>query len=105
MPENWDAETYSRRPEEWQNRADSVPEGPRKEACLQLAEGYARLAHLIAARGGTHSEAEPIGTGENAVTSLTSFSVVGADGTSVRHTGSLDSAIRLAGELERTGHT
>jgi len=107
MPENWDAETYRRRAEEWQKRAASLPEGPGKEACLQLAEGYARLAHFIAARGldpGTRSEAEPLGAGENAVTSLTSFSIVCADGTNVRHTGSLDSAIRVACELERAGH-
>src|SRR5690242_20954499 len=104
MPENWDAETYRRRAEEWQKRAASLPEGPGKEACLQLVEGYARLAHFIAARGGTRSEAEPFCAGENAVTSLTSFSVVCADGTNVRHTGSLDSAIRVACELERAGH-
>jgi hypothetical protein len=105
MPENWDAEIYISRAEEWQKRAASLPEGPGKEACLQLAEGYARLAHFIAARGGTRSEAEPFGAGENAVTSLTSFSVVCADGTNVHHTGSLDSAIRVACELECAGHT
>jgi hypothetical protein len=87
MPENWNAETYSRRAEEWQKKAASLHEGPGKEACLQLAEGYARLAHFIAARGGTRSEAEPFCAGENAVTSLTSFSVVCADGTNVRLTG------------------
>jgi hypothetical protein len=107
MPENWDAEIYISRAEEWQKRAASLPEGPEKETCVELAEGYARLAHFIGARGldpGTRSEAEPVGAGENAVTSLTSFSVVCADGTNVRHTGSLDSAIRVACELECAGH-
>jgi len=104
MPQNWNAETYSRRAEEWQKKAASLHEGPGKEACLQLAEGYARLAHFIAARGGTRSEAELFCAGENAVTSLINFSVVCADGTNVRHTGSLDSAIRVACELERAGH-
>jgi hypothetical protein len=76
MPENWDAEIYSRRAEEWQKRAASLPEGPEKRTCVELAEGYARLAHFIAARGldlGTRIEAEPLGAGENAITSLTSF--------------------------------
>jgi hypothetical protein len=48
---------------------------------------------------------KPFGAGEIAVTSLTSFGVVCADRTNVRHTGSLDAAIRLACELERAGHT
>jgi len=100
MPETWDAELYRRRAEGWQTRADSLPEGPDKDACLQLAQGYVRLAHFIEARAFTRSEAERLRAEETA----TSFGVVCADGTIVPHTGSLGSAIQLACDLEGTGH-
>jgi hypothetical protein len=108
MPEIWDADVYRRRAEGWQMRADSLPEGPEKNTCIELAEGYARLAHLLAARGlelGASSDAACSGAGESAVTSPTGFRLVCTDGTTVCHTNSLDSAIRLACELEREGHT
>ena len=108
MPEHWDADVYRRRAAGWQTRAESLPEGPEKDTCVELAEGYARLAHLIAARGlesGARSGTERSGAGESAVTSPTGFRVVCADGTIVCHTDSLDSAIRLACELERNGHS
>jgi hypothetical protein len=108
MPENWDADVYRRRAEGWRARADSLAEGPEKETCVELAEGYARLAHLIAARESvsvTSNEAERSDPGKTAVTSSVTFCVVCVDNTIVSHTGSLDSAIRLACELERDGHT
>jgi len=108
MPEYWDADVYRRRAAEWQTRAVSLPAGPEKDTCVELAEGYARLAHLIAARGlgsGAHGGAERSGAGENAVTPPTGHRVVCSAGTVVCHAESLETAIRLACELERDGHT
>jgi hypothetical protein len=51
MPDNWNAETYRRRAREWQEKADALPAGGERDACLVLAEGYAGLAELIEQSG------------------------------------------------------
>jgi hypothetical protein len=50
MPESWDANKYRNRATAWLQRAESLPEGREREACLTLAEGYVRLAELIEAQ-------------------------------------------------------
>ena len=49
MPESWDANNTTRATA-WLQRAESLPEGREREACLTLAEGYVRLAELIEAQ-------------------------------------------------------
>ena len=46
MPESWDAGVYRNRATAWLQKAESLPEGHEREACLALAEGYVRLASL-----------------------------------------------------------
>ena len=50
MPESWDAGVYRNRATAWLQKAESLPEGHEREACLALAEGYVRLAELIEAQ-------------------------------------------------------
>ena len=42
-----DIEVYEGRSAHWQLAADALPPGPNREACLALAEGYARLVELM----------------------------------------------------------
>jgi hypothetical protein len=51
MPENWDPAVYWDRAKRWRQRAASVPEDhPERAVCLELAEGYERLAALLEQR-------------------------------------------------------
>jgi hypothetical protein len=50
MPESWDPKIYRERAEAWRQRAALLPEDdPQAMTCLEIAEGYARLAQLIEA--------------------------------------------------------
>jgi hypothetical protein len=52
MPDNWSADNYRNRARMWREKADALPEGKEREACLALAEGYANLAGLVDEAGG-----------------------------------------------------
>jgi hypothetical protein len=48
MPENWDPAIYRDRAHRWRARAAILPcEDPGRAVCLELAEGYERLAALL----------------------------------------------------------
>ena len=49
-PDSWDAGEYRNRATAWLQKGESLPEGPEREACFVLAEGYVRLAELIEAQ-------------------------------------------------------
>jgi hypothetical protein len=53
MPESWDAGVYRNRATAWLQKAETLPEGHERKACIVLAEGYVRLAELIEAQPGT----------------------------------------------------
>jgi len=51
MPENQDPAAYRQRVEAWRERAALLPEGdPQRATCLEIAEGYEKLANLIEAQ-------------------------------------------------------
>ena len=52
MPQSLDAADYRNRATVWLYKADTLPEGAQREACLLLADGYERLARLLEARTG-----------------------------------------------------
>jgi hypothetical protein len=54
MPGDWNAQTYRERAKQWQAAVDKLPGGRERNACLTLAEGYARLAELIDKSGLLH---------------------------------------------------
>ena len=48
MPGNWDPAVYRDRAKGWRETAATVPEdNPKRAVCLELAEGYERLADLL----------------------------------------------------------
>ena len=47
MPDNGKSETYRGRYRVWQDKADALPPGEKRDMCMVIAEGYARLALLI----------------------------------------------------------
>ena len=48
MPENWDPAVYWDHASRWRDRAASLPEDhPERAACVEIAEGYERLAALL----------------------------------------------------------
>lgn len=48
MPESWDPCVYRQRAEAWRQRAALLPVAdPQATTCLEIAEGYERLAELI----------------------------------------------------------
>ena len=50
MPESWDPKIYRERAEAWRQRAALLSEDNlQTKTCLELAEGYERLAQLIEA--------------------------------------------------------
>jgi hypothetical protein len=55
MPDSWKVEKYRNRARMWREKADTLPEGPERDACLALAEGYANLAGLIDKVDGSES--------------------------------------------------
>lgn len=53
MPENSDPAVYWDRAKRWRERAAAMPEDDSERAvCLELAEGYERLAGLLENRSG-----------------------------------------------------
>jgi hypothetical protein len=48
MPGSWDPEVYRERSRQWRDAAVNLPIGKTREAYVALAEGYERLANLIA---------------------------------------------------------
>ena len=51
MPENQNPAAYRQRVEAWRERAALLPEGdPQRATCLEIAEGYEKLANLIEAQ-------------------------------------------------------
>jgi hypothetical protein len=53
MPASWNAGEYRNRATAWLQKAETLPAGPERDACLALAEGYQRLAELLEAQQGT----------------------------------------------------
>jgi hypothetical protein len=47
MPDSWNAEVYRERAKQWRAAAEELPLGKERDACLVLADGYAKLAGLI----------------------------------------------------------
>jgi hypothetical protein len=52
MPESWDAGEYRNRATAWLQKAESLPAGRERDACLSIAEGYLKLAELLEAQQG-----------------------------------------------------
>ena len=50
MPDSWNAEIYRQRVEAWRQRAALLPEGKEAAICLEIAEGYAKLANALEAK-------------------------------------------------------
>ena len=50
MPDSWNAEIYRQRVEAWRQRAALLPEGKEAAICLEIAEGYAKLASALEAK-------------------------------------------------------
>ena len=48
MPESWDPEIYRQRAAAWRQKAASLPaEHAERQICIEIAEGYEKLAHLL----------------------------------------------------------
>ena len=62
MSSDWDEDAYRVRERQWRKAATALPLGEEREACLSLAEGYARLVRLIEQRHakGRKLSAKPI---------------------------------------------
>ena len=53
MPENWDPAHYRERAKAWRDKATTLPEDhPERLVCVELAEGYDKLATLLEQRRG-----------------------------------------------------
>jgi hypothetical protein len=52
MPESWDAGEYLNRATAWLQKAETLPAGRERDACLTLADGYTKLAELLEAQQG-----------------------------------------------------
>lgn len=51
MPENWDPTYYRERAKAWRAKAASLPgDDPERAVCIELADGYDRLATLLEQR-------------------------------------------------------
>jgi hypothetical protein len=48
MPGSWDPKVYAARAQQWRAAAAELPPGETRNAYLALAEGYEKLARLIA---------------------------------------------------------
>jgi hypothetical protein len=51
MPETWDAKRYRALSVKWREEAETLPPGKSRDACMALAEGYAKLAAIIEEEG------------------------------------------------------
>jgi hypothetical protein len=48
LPDNWDPAQYRKRAQGWREKALTLPEDdPERAVCVDLAEGYDRLATLL----------------------------------------------------------
>ena len=48
MPGSWDPEIYRQRAAAWRQKAASLPEEhAERQTCIEIAEGYEKLAHLL----------------------------------------------------------
>jgi hypothetical protein len=52
MPESWNAGEYRNRATAWLQKAEILPAGRERDACLTLADGYTKLAELLEAQQG-----------------------------------------------------
>lgn len=50
MPGTFDPEVYRTRAKKWQKEADALPAGKERDGCLELADGYTKLAELLEKR-------------------------------------------------------
>jgi hypothetical protein len=51
MPDKWDPVVYRERAKAWRDRAASLPENdPNRAHCLEIAEGYEKLAAQLELR-------------------------------------------------------
>jgi hypothetical protein len=53
MPASWNAGEYRNRATAWLQKAETLPAGRERDACVVLAEGYLNLAKLLEAQQGT----------------------------------------------------
>lgn len=44
---SWDPQAYKDRAQQWHGAAAALPPGPARDACVAIAEGYAKLVGLI----------------------------------------------------------
>jgi hypothetical protein len=44
---SWDPQAYKDRAQQWHDAAAALPLGPARDACVAIAEGYAKLVELI----------------------------------------------------------
>ena len=59
MPDSWNPEVYRQRVDAWRQKAALLPEGHEETAlCLEIAEGYAKLARALEAQGVTPPEGD-----------------------------------------------
>jgi hypothetical protein len=49
MPDSWDPNLYRQRAEAWRQRAALLEDEDQQDTCLDIADGYDRLAGLIEA--------------------------------------------------------
>jgi hypothetical protein len=47
MPDSWDPVVYRKRAEQWRRAAEALKPGPTRDAYLELAVGYEKLAELV----------------------------------------------------------
>ena len=61
VPDSWNAEVYRQRVAAWRQKAALLPEGQEEAAfCLEIAEGYAKLATALEAKSiGAREGREP----------------------------------------------
>ena len=51
VPEHWDPAYYRERAKAWRDKATTLPEDhPERAVCIELADGYDRLATLLEQR-------------------------------------------------------
>jgi hypothetical protein len=51
VPQNWDPVVYRERAKAWREKAATLPEGdPQRAVCVEIADGYEKLAILIEQR-------------------------------------------------------
>jgi hypothetical protein len=61
MPETWDPAVYRERAKAWRDKARALPELPEnKVVCLEIAEGYEKLADLLEAQRSRSRHLTPV---------------------------------------------